>query len=249
MTTHVPTTVITYHVGFTHVCTEADARGIVEKLNGGDVHNVHTKGPGGGNPTTVWFSVSVGRDVGIDLLLSEIDAELIGNSRVGGFSSSRSPESELRGRVVRHERQTLRERDYLAMEMTRQGWEDGPGYRVLQDALDALDVRDFALRATADLLGLPEGVDPLDDLDGLVRRVRQRVERTAEAEAELTRHIPPHCEHSADSGHALGHGEHADRGGPSLLDREIERLGARVMELQTERDRLLALSAVGGADG
>ena len=59
-----------------------------------------------------------------------------------------------------------------------------------------------------------------------------RAERD-ELRAEIDKRTAPHCQHAMDPGHdMLGHGVHPDRGGPSVMDAEIERLTARVLELE-----------------
>jgi len=57
-----------------------------------------------------------------------------------------------------------------------------------------------------------------------------RCERIDELHAELDKRTAPHCQHAGDPGHDMGHGVHPDRGGPSVMDAEIERL-------TVERDR------------
>ena len=100
-----------------------------------------------------------------------------------------------------------------------------------------------ALREIGALAGVPSTVDALLHLPDLVERVCGLAERaetvrvvTADRDAlraELDKRVPPHCQHAMDPGHdMLGHGVHPDRGGPSVLDAEIERLTARVLELE-----------------
>ena len=93
-----------------------------------------------------------------------------------------------------HTRNTLRERDVLAMEADRLGWCESEGYPALQAMLDASDAHTFALREVAAAIGVPKDVDPLDDLDGLVLAVHavvQRVGSAAIVAAERDRRIDP----------------------------------------------------------
>ena len=79
---------VTYRVRFVRPCTEATAREAVEGINGGNVHGVRTADDG--NHTTAWFSILVNdesSDEAIAAYEASIDAELLSDSRVGGFDS------------------------------------------------------------------------------------------------------------------------------------------------------------------
>lgn len=79
---------ITYRVRFVRPCTEATAREAVEGIGGGNVHDVRTADDG--NHTTAWFSVTVNDDASdeaISAFVEGVDAELLADSRIGGFDS------------------------------------------------------------------------------------------------------------------------------------------------------------------
>jgi len=81
--------ILSYRVRFVRPCTEAAAREVVEGINGGNVRGARTADDG--TNTTAWFSVGVNEDASdeaIDAFIDEIDAELLTDSRVSGFSST-----------------------------------------------------------------------------------------------------------------------------------------------------------------